>query len=157
MEETKEQNSSQNIQNTNYYEYYETNREKWCNIIKNLAIRTKDILDIINLQSDLYVKRQDAVEHYYTMLIQLSIEKDKYIKAKAAEYNRIKTSAQIRYTSEAAINAQVDANLADKFYYLTMLGNYVSYMKDVIKQLDGLEYVINRRIDLQKLIDGVKK
>ena len=91
------------------------------------------------------------------MLIQLSIEKDKYIKAKAAEYNRIKTSAQIRYTSEAAINAQVDANLADKFYYLTMLGNYVSYMKDVIKQLDGLEYVINRRIDLQKLIDGVKK
>lgn len=77
--------------------------------------------------------------------------------ARAAEYNKLKTSAQIRYTTEAAINAQVDANLADMIYFVTMLGNHVNYMKDIVKQLDGLEFVINRRIDLQKLIDGVKK
>ncbi len=91
------------------------------------------------------------------MLNQLSWQKDIYTKARAAEYNKLKTSAQIRYTTEAAINAQVDANLADMIYFVTMLGNHVNYMKDIVKQLDGLEFVINRRIDLQKLIDGVKK
>lgn len=156
-----ENNGQQNTQNSgqvvDWNEYFETHREKWSNIVKGLAVRTKELSEIIALQPDLYAKRQDAVDYYYTMLNQLSWQKDIYTKARAAEYNKLKTSAQIRYTTEAAINAQVDANLADMIYFVTMLGNHVNYMKDIVKQLDGLEFVINRRIDLQKLIDGVKK
>lgn len=157
MEEDKQQNTQNDNESFDWNEYFKTHMKKWGDIVKDLSARTKDIPDIIDLQPILYAKRQDAVDYYYTMLIQLSLQKDIYTKARAAEYNRLKTSAQIRYTTESAINAQVDANLAGIIYNYNMLSNIVSYMKDIIKALDGLEFVINRRIDLQKIIDGVKK
>ena len=151
------ENQEQNTQSNSWNEYFESHREKWSNIIKALAVKLKNLPDILDLQPELFAKRQDAVDYYYTMLNQLSWQKDIYNKAKAAEYNRLKTSAQIRYTTEASINAQVDANLADTFYIVNMISNHVNYMKDIIKQLDSLDFAINRRIELQKLIDGVKK
>jgi hypothetical protein len=152
-----DENQEQNTQSNSWNEYFESHREKWSNIIKALAVKLKNLPDILDLQPELFAKRQDAVDYYYTMLNQLSWQKDIYNKAKAAEYNRLKTSAQIRYTTEASINAQVDANLADTFYIVNMISNHVNYMKDKIKQLDSLDFAINRRIELQKLIDGVKK
>lgn len=152
-----DENQEQNTQSNSWNEYFESHREKWSNIIKALAVKLKNLPDILDLQPELFAKRQDAVDYYYTMLNQLSWQKDIYNKAKAAEYNRLKTSAQIRYTTEASINAQVDANLADTFYIVNMISNHVNYMKDIIKQLDSLDFAINRRIELQKLIDGVKK
>jgi hypothetical protein len=152
-----DENQEQNTQSNSWNEYFESHREKWSNIIKALAVKLKNLPDILDLQPELFAKRQDAVDYYYTMLNQLSWQKDIYNKAKAAEYNRLKTSAQIRYTTEASINAQVDANLADTFYIINMISNHVNYMKDIIKQLDSLDFAINRRIELQKLIDGVKK
>jgi putative ABC transport system permease protein len=74
----------------------------------------------------------------------------------AAKYNSYKVNSQIRYNSDAAINAQIAADLADITYKLTLLENHAKYMQETIKTIDNLIYAISNRIRIEELIQNVK-
>lgn len=139
-----------------FEEYIEFHQEKWNNILHILNERMQDISTLPDLMNVIYCQRQDAVDYYYSMLNKLTKREKEYKQAYAAEYNRLKTSAQIRYSTEAAINAQIEANLADMIYITKLLDNHTRYMQDTIKSIDGLIYAIKNRVKVQQLIEGVK-
>ena len=72
------------------------------------------------------------------------------------KYNYYKTQSQIRYSSEAAINAQIDADLKDDKYQIELLDNHAKYMLETIKTIDSVIYAINNRIRIEELIHQVK-
>ena len=86
----------------------------------------------------------------------LSTQKRIYDVTYASEYNKLKTTSQIRYTTESAINAQISANMAYLIYYIGLLNNLCKYMQDTIKNIDNIIFGIKNRIELEKLIAGVK-
>ena len=72
------------------------------------------------------------------------------------KYNYYKTQAQIRYSSEAAINAQIDADLKDEKYQIELLDQHAKYISETIKTIDNLIYGISSRIRIEELINHVK-
>lgn len=158
MEELQNTQESQNANpQTNYTEYFESHRQAWNDCIKQLSAKLKNLEDLSELQSVVFAKRQDALDYYHTMLNQLAYVDKEYKKKRAAEYNKLKTNSQIRYTTEAAINTQLDSNLAESIYFITLLNNHVTYMKDIVKELIDLDFAIGKRINIQYLITGGSK
>ena len=121
-------------------DYILTHQQQWSAIIADLNGKMKHFADLADLQNVIYSRRQDALDYYFGMLS-----------------NYYKTQAQIRYSSEAAINAQIDSDLKDDKYQIELLDQHTKYMLETIKTIDSIIYAINNRIRIEELINQVKK
>jgi hypothetical protein len=152
MEEQEKQQSTITLE-----DWVAEHQDRWNQRIAELNKRMKSVPDLVDLLNVVYAARQDAVEYYYSLLNKIAPMSRTYNQRYAAEYNNLKTNAQIRYTTEAAINAQIAANLADFLYTKDLLDIHARFMADTIKSIDNLIYGINHRIHLEELMEGVKK
>lgn len=132
-------------------------QEKWNAILNDLNSKLNKIAQLPELLNTIYAKRQDAVDYYYSLLNMMAGIKSIYSKRYAEEYNSLKMNAQIRYSTESAINAQINANLSDIRYNMELIDIHTRYMRDTIQSIDDLIYGINNRIRVQELMEGVKK
>lgn len=132
-------------------------REVWTGDIHNMNQQMRNIAQLPDLLNTVYAKRQDAVDAYYGYLDALSKVNKRYQVEYAKLYNAYKLNAQIRYTSDTAINAQISAELGDMVYLINIMDHHAKYMQETIKSIDNLIYGINNRIRLEELIQGVKK
>lgn len=137
-------------------EYFYAKQEYWNGVVATLNDKMKDIKGIQELMLIVYAYRQNAVDSYHYMLNQLDAQKRVYNIAYANEYNKLKTAAQIRYTTETAINAQIAANMADIIYTTSLMSNHAKYMQDTVKSLDHIIYGIRAYVDLEKVKAGVQ-
>ena len=139
-------------------EYVMIHQQRWSGIIAELNTKMKNFADLIDLQNVIYAKRQDATDYYFGILSKLSNLTRAYKANYSQKYNYYyyKTQAQIRYSSEAAINAQIDADLKDEKYQIEILDQHAKYISETIKTIDNLIYGISSRIRIEELINHVK-
>jgi len=138
-------------------EFILTHQQQWSAIVSELNGKMKNFADLTDLQNVIYSKRQDALDYYYGMLSKISSLSRDYKSKYSQQYNYYKTQSQIRYSSEAAINAQIDSDLKDDKYQIELLDQHARYMAETIKTIDSIIYAINNRIRIEELINQVKK
>ena len=138
-------------------DYILTHQQQWSAIIADLNGKMKNFADLADLQNVIYSRRQDALDYYFGMLSKISSLSRDYKLKYSQKYNYYKTQAQIRYSSEAAINAQIDSDLKDDKYQIELLDQHTKYMLETIKTIDSIIYAINNRIRMEELINQVKK
>ena len=138
-------------------DYILTHQQQWSAIIADLNGKMKHFADLVDLQNVIYSRRQDALDYYFGMLSKISSRSRDYKLKYSQEHNYYKTQAQIRYSSEAAINAQIDSDLKDDKYQIELLDQHTKYMLETIKTIDSIIYAINNRIRIEELINQVKK
>ena len=137
-------------------DFISDHQQKWSDIISSLNAKMKRFADLPDLQNEVYSKRQDALDYYHDLLSKISGLSRTYKQQYAQLYNQYKTTAQIRYTSESALNAQVTSALADLIYNIELLQNHSKYMLETIKSIDSIIYGITNRIRIEELIRDVK-
>ena len=138
-------------------DYILTHQQQWSAIIADLNGKMKNFADLADLQNVIYSRRQDALDYYFGMLSKISSLSRDYKLKYSQKYNYYKTQAQIRYSSEAAINAQIDSDLKDDKYQIELLDQHTKYMLETIKTIDSIIYAIINRIRIEELINQVKK
>ena len=138
-------------------DYILTHQQQWSAIIADLNGKMKHFADLADLQNVIYSRRQDALDYYFGMLSKISSLSRDYKLKYSQKYNYYKTQAQIRYSSEAAINAQIDSDLKDDKCQMELLDQHTKYMLETIKTIDSIIYAINNRIRIEELINQVKK
>ena len=138
-------------------DYILTHQQQWSAIIADLNGKMKHYAELVDLQNVIYSRRQDALDYYFGMLSKISSLSRDYKLKYSQKYNYYKTQAQIRYSSEAAINAQIDSDLKDDKYQIELLDQHTKYMLETIKTIDSIIYAINNRIRIEELINQVKK
>lgn len=138
-------------------EYINIHQAEWSELIDGMNIKLKNFYDLPELQNIVYSKRQDALDYYFGLLTKVSALSKTYKTQYAEKYNQYKTAAQIRYTSDAAINAQIASDLCDIIYNSELLSNHAKYMQETIKTIDGIIYAVANRIRIEELIRDVKK
>jgi len=131
-------------------------RSTWNAYVSSLGEKINKIQDLPDLLNTVYSARQDASEQYFYMLDKYAARNKGYKKKRAEAYNIYKAGKNLRYGSDAAINGQIDADLCDEIYELTLIANHADYMKETVKTIDDIIYAINNRIRLEELIRGVK-
>lgn len=137
-------------------DYISTHQKTWSALVTELNSKMKKFADLPDLQNVVYAKRQDALDYYFILLGKISSLVKDYKSKYAAKYNYYKVSSQIRYSSDAAINAQIDADLGQEKYNIELLDNHAKYMQETIKTIDSIIYGINNRIRVEELISGLK-
>jgi len=152
-----EQNSQEQHKAQTLEEYINMHQTEWSELIDGMNAKLKNFYDIPELQNIVYSKRQDALDYYFGLLTKVSALSKMYKKQYAEKYNQYKTASQIRYTSDAAINAQIASDLNDIIYNSELLSNHAKYMQETIKTIDGIIYAIASRIRIEELVRDVKK
>lgn len=131
-------------------------KEEWNEKIKTLNSLMKNLPSIDSLLNKIYAERQDAVDYYFILLKFLGhwavIKNKKY----AESYKQYKTNSQIRYTSDAMIKQQIDADLTGLNEKITYIDNQAKYMQETIKTIDAMIFGIKSKIDIHKLIENTK-
>lgn len=138
-------------------DYVNMHQSQWSEIISEMNTKLKNFYDIPELQNIVYSKRQDALDYYFGLLSKISLLSKEYKLQYAQKYNAYKTAAQIRYTSDSAINAQIASDLRDIIYKSELLSNHSKYMQETIKTIDGIIYAITNRIKIEELVRDIKK
>ena len=144
------------IKESTLEDYILEHQNKWSTIISEFSTKMKKFSDLIVLQNEVYASRQNALDYYFGLLAKISQLSKTYKQQYATIYNQLKTSSQIRYSSEAAINAQIASSLSELTYKSELLENHAKYMQETIKTIDSLIYAITNRIKIEELIQGVK-
>ena len=137
-------------------DFIAVHQQQWSGIITDLTNNMKNFANLPDLQNVIYAKRQDATDYYFGLLSKISSLTKDYKTKYSNKYNFYKTQAQIRYYSEAAINAQIDSDLKDEKYQIELLDQHAKYMLETIKNIDSIIYGINNRIRIEELIRNIK-
>lgn len=138
-------------------DYIATHQQQWSTIIADMNNKMKNFADLPDLQNVVYSRRQDALDYYFALLSKVSGLSKTYKEEYAKRYNYYKTNANIRYSSDTAINAQIASDLRDNMYKIELLENHSKYMLETIKTIDSIIYAINNRIRIEELINQVKR
>ena len=141
---------------TTLEDYILEHQTKWSNIMSEYSTKMKKFSDLIALQNDIYASRQNALDYYFGLLAKVSQLSKSYKQQYASVYNQLKTNSQIRYSTEAALNAQIASTLSELTYKIELLENHSKYMQETIKTIDSLIFGINNRIKIEELIQGLK-
>lgn len=137
---------------TNLEEFIAEKQSYWSSKIKELNEKFKTIPLLSNLTTEIYTTRQDLQEYHKSMLMKCASLNREYKKKYAELYNSYKTTSQIKYTSDQAINAQIAAQLADFNYTMELMNHHSNYIEETIKTIDNLIYGIKSRIDIEQLL-----
>lgn len=153
-----ETTSYENVEtvSTTLEDYLLSHQQKWSNIVSDMNTKMKNFGDLIDLQNVIYAKRQDAIDYYFGMLSKVSGLSREYKLKYSQKYNFYKTQAQIRYSSESSINAQIDSDLKEEKYQIELLEQHAKYMAETVKTIDNMIYGINNRIRIEELIKNFK-
>lgn len=138
-------------------EIVQTQYTYWKEKVDSLNKLLKKLPDLIDLQTIVYSDRQQCLEYYYSLLNKLADHSKQYKKEYASRYNWYKTQAQIRYASDSAINAQIDADLADYSYNIALLNDLAKYIQETLKTIDNIIYGISNRVKIEELVQSYGK
>lgn len=136
--------------------YFREKQEYWNSRIKELNSLMSTLPDLMKFMNQIYSVRQEAVEYYHNILQVSAGQTENYKKRYAECYNRIKVNSQIRYTTESAINVQIENELSSLKETIDLINNHANYMDNTIRTIDDMIYGIKYRIDINKLINKVE-
>lgn len=130
---------------------------KWTWIVKDLNSKMKTLPDLDKLLGEVFSRRQDLLDYYYSVLTIL-VKLSKSYKAKYAErYNYYKAGKNgLRYSNDSSIQLQIEADLQDEKETISLINNNINFCKDTLKSIDNLIYGINNKIKIYELINGIK-
>jgi hypothetical protein len=135
-------------------------RDYWMQWIDQMSKSLKSIDSVINLQSEVYIKRQEAVENYHSLAATVAKWSKKYKEDSARLYKEIRLmktaqgASTFMFTNESAIREQIDAQLSDDKYLIVILESHLGYLDNTIKTIDGIIYAINNRIKIEEIKIG---
>lgn len=139
-------------------ERLETIQSNWSEKVKELNSKMKTLPDLDSLLNVVYSERQNLVEYYTNMMVTMSKLSRNYTKSYAEYYNSLKMGEKgIKYTNESALNTQIEAYLIDYKEPIQLLNIHIEFLKDTLKNIDGIIFGINNKIKVYELMNGIKK
>lgn len=133
-------------------------QESWTSKVASLNEKMKNLPGLDELLNVVYAERQNLVEYYSGIMVTMSTLSRNYTKAYAEYYNKLKLGEKgIKYTNEAALNTQIEAQLIDHKEPIQLLNIHIEFLRDTLKNIDGLIYGINNKIRVYELMNGIKK
>lgn len=144
-----------NNQNT-LEDVFAQRREYWMKWVDEMSTHMKSIDGILVIQSEIYARRQEAVENYHnlsaTLARQTKIYKEKYNEI----YNRVRmikipNTPNYVYNTETSLRNQVEGELSQEKYIIDIIENHISYMDQTIKTIDNMIFNITNRIKIEEI------
>lgn len=133
-------------------------RAKWTKEIDDLNASMASLVKVDELMNTVYSKRQAAVDYYYAMNNVILKQSKEYKASFNKMFNEIKINGfnGMRFTSDQAIQRQVEVELQDKKELIDLLVSQNAFIKETIATIDNIIYAIKDKIKIKEMLNGMK-
>lgn len=151
---TEKINPEETTEETNLSDALATIRQKWLNIVVKLNGKMRELSDLIDLQYEIYTRRQEAAEYHANLLNLIAKQSISYKKKYNECFKQYKEGSNVRYRSDKQIDQLIDGDLADTRYTIDLLQTHADYIRETVKTFDSMIFGIKQRIEIQNIING---
>lgn len=132
-------------------------QDKWLKLISDMNEKMRDLAGIDSLLNEVYSKRQDLLDYYFsihTILIKLT----RGYKVKYAErYNYYKSGKNgLRYTNDSSIATMIEADLDEDKQNISLISSNIDFCKETLKTIDNIIYGIKDKLRVYELMNNIK-
>lgn len=132
-------------------------RDYWMSKIDEMSKYLEKIDSVVDLESQIYPLRQEAVENFHNLSASLAKISKEYKEKTSALYKEIRLqkvapgSTSYMFPTEAAIKEQIETTYSFDKWLIDVMSNHIAYLDNTIKTIDGIIYGISNRIKLEEL------
>ena len=138
-----------------YVERFEQERNEWTEDVKSISSRFKNIEDMVEVQVDLYSKRQQAVEYMHQLMVLQSRLKKNWIAEYKKAYESLHLDADYRYSEKEKQRIAEEKTSTSKLK-LEILQSHVDFFKETVKTIDNMIFGVKHRLEIEDFRRGNK-
>lgn len=140
-------------------ENFAQRRDYWMKWVDEISTHMKSIDGLLVIQSEIYARRQEAVENYHNLSAVLARQTKAYKDRYNEIYNRVRmikipNTPNYVYSTESSLRNQVEGELSQEKYVIDIIENHMSYMDQTIKTIDNMIFNITNRIKIEEIKMG---
>lgn len=152
MSEIENQNSSEK---KGFIEQFESERQAWTSLIKNIASRFKIVENMAEVQVDLYSQRQLAVDYMQQLSVLQSRLKKNYESEWKKAYDDLALNQDFRYNERERVKFATERTSTSKLK-IDILQIHIEYFRETIRTLDNMIFGVKHRIEIEDFKRGIK-
>lgn len=152
MSEIENQNSSEK---KGFIEQFESERQEWTSLIKNIASRFKIVENMAEVQVDLYSQRQLAVDYMQQLSVLQSRLKKNYESEWKKAYDDLALNQDFRYNERERAKFATERTSTSKLK-IDILQIHIEYFRETIRTLDNMIFGVKHRIEIEDFKRGNK-
>ncbi len=153
------ENQSQTVtpssESVGYVERFEQERNEWTEDVRGISARFKNIDDMIDVQVDLYSKRQQAVEYMHQLMVLQSRLKKTWIAEYKKAYDALIMDQDYRY-SEKERQRIAEEKTSNSKLKLDILQSHVDFFRETVKTIDNMIFGVKHRLEIEDFKRGNK-
>ncbi len=138
-----------------YVERFEQERNEWTEEVKKISSRFKNVEDMVEVQVDLYSKRQQAVEYMHQLMVLQSRLKKNWIAEYKKAYEALLIDADYRYSEKEKQRIAEEKTSTSKLK-LEILQSHVDFFKETTKTIDNMIFGVKHRLEIEDFRRGNK-
>ena len=138
-----------------YVERFELERTEWTADVKGIAVRFKNVEDLIDVQVDLYSKRQQAVEYMHQLMVLQSRLKKSWIAEYKKAYDALLMDQDYRHSEKEKQRIAEEKTSTSKLK-LDVLQTHVDFFRETVKTIDNMIFGIKQRLEIEDFRRGNK-
>lgn len=138
-----------------YVERFATERVTWGEDVQAIARRFKNVDDMVEVQVDLYSKRQQAVEYMHQLMVLQSKLKKAWIAEYQKTYDSLLINQDFRYSEKERQRLAEDKSSNSKLK-LDVLQTHVDFFRETVKTIDNMIFGVKHRLEIEDFRRGNK-
>ena len=150
---------NQNVQassdQVSYVERFESERTEWTSEIRAISARFKNIDEMMDVQVDLYSKRQQGVEYMHQLMVLQSRLKKTWLAEYKKAYDGLIMDQDYRY-SEKERQRIAEEKTSNSKLKLDILQTHVDFFRETIKTIDNMIFGVKHRLEIEDFKRGNK-
>ena len=138
-----------------YLERFERERSEWTERTNSMAVRFKNVEDMVEVQVDLYSNRQLAVD-YMQQLISLQTRlKKAWLTEWKKVYESLLSEQDYRYSEKERTKFADEKTGAGKLK-IDIMQVHIEFFRETIRTIDNMIFGVKHRIDIEDFRRGNK-
>ena len=139
------QNAQVSSDQISYVERFESERTEWTSEIRAISARFKNIDEMMDVQVDLYSKRQQGVEYMHQLMVLQSRLKKTWLAEYKKAYDALIMDQDYRY-SEKERQRIAEEKTSNSKLKLDILQTHVDFFRETIKTIDNMIFGVKHRL-----------
>lgn len=153
--ESQNQTAIPSSESVGYVERFEQERNDWTEDVRGISSRFKNIDDMVDVQVDLYSKRQLGVEYMHQLMVLQSRLKKTWIAEYKKAYDVLILDQDYRYSEKERQRIAEEKTSASKLK-LDILQSHVDFFRETIKTIDNMIFGVKHRLEIEDFKRGNK-
>jgi len=153
--ENEKQNEAVSSEQVSYVERFETERNEWTSEIRGISARFKNVEEMMDVQVDLYSKRQQGVEYMHQLMVLQSRLKKSWLAEYKKAYDSLLIDQDYRYSEKERQRFAEEKTSGSKMK-LDILQTHVDFFRETIKTIDNMIFGVKHRLEIEDFRRGNK-